>query len=75
MADQKAITERHSFDLLAFLSHIHKYTYGIHVVVTRVTDIVRQILWISDDAESSTWRTLEIHSIWYRWLPYETSTH
>jgi len=42
MADQKAIIERHSFDLLAFLSLIHKYSYGI--VVTRITDIVTQIL-------------------------------
>jgi hypothetical protein len=75
MADQKAIIERHPFDLLALLSLIHKYSYGIHKVSTHVTDIVTQILSNCDDAESNTWPTLEIHSIWYSWLPYKASTH
>jgi len=44
MADQKAITERHPFDLLVFLSLIHKYSYVSHIVITRVTHIVTQIL-------------------------------
>ena len=54
MADQKAIIERHPFDLLALLSLIHKYSYGIHKVSTHVTDIVTQILSNCDDAESNT---------------------